>query len=66
MEHEEQQIDVPPFATRQQLPDIRIQLATLDREFDERGIVSFKIYRDCDICGWLMIFIFFLIILCRL
>ncbi|XP_020254595.1 E3 ubiquitin-protein ligase SDIR1-like [Asparagus officinalis] len=36
MEHEEQQIDVPPFATRQQLPDIRIQLASLDREFDER------------------------------
>lgn len=38
---EEQQIVVPPFATRRELPDIRIQLALLDREFDERGMGSF-------------------------
>lgn len=30
-----QQVDVPTFVTREQLPDIRIQLAHLNREFDD-------------------------------
>ena len=38
MGHTEQQLQASPFLMRAHLPDIRTQLALLNREFDERGM----------------------------
>ena len=40
--HMEERVNVPTFVTREQLPDIRIQLAQLNREFDDSGIICLR------------------------